>query len=172
MHVCCEPVLREHPALAPSAAARERQADLDPVPASVGQARSLVWESMAGFDGDARDVALLLTSELVTNAILHARTPVHLGVLVDGDRALVCVADRLPESPALSARAHSHDRPGGRGFGAGRGSRRHLGDHDVHGWQDRVVRPADRWGPVNEDPLMGRRPRNDHGSVIAAAGPR
>ncbi len=116
MHVCCEPVLREHPALAPSAVAVERQADLDPVPASVGLARSLVRESLVGFDGDARDVALLLTSELVTNAILHARTPVQLGVLVDGDRALVCVADRLPESPTLSARAHSHDRPGGRGL--------------------------------------------------------
>ena len=114
--MCCEPVLRQHPALAPSAAARERQADLDPVPASVGQARSLVRESLAGFDGDARDVALLLTSELVTNAILHARTQVQLGVLVDGGRALVCVADRLPESPALSPRAHSHDRPGGRGL--------------------------------------------------------
>ena len=116
MHVCCEPVLREHPALAPSALAIERQADLDPVPASVGLARSLVRDSLAGFDRDARDVALLLTSELVTNAILHARTPVQLGVLVDGDRALVCVADRLPESPALSPRAHSHDRPGGRGL--------------------------------------------------------
>jgi len=116
MHVCCEPVLREHPALAPSALAIERQADLDPVPASVGVARSLVRDSLAGFDRDARDVALLLTSELVTNAILHARTPVQLGVLVDGGRALVCVADRLPESPALSPRAHSHDRPGGRGL--------------------------------------------------------
>jgi anti-sigma regulatory factor (Ser/Thr protein kinase) len=114
--VCCEPVLREHPALAPSSAATERQTDLDPVPTSVGVARSLVRESLAGFDGDARDVALLLTSELVTNAILHARTPVQLGVLVDGSRALVCVADRVPESPALTARAHSHDRPGGRGL--------------------------------------------------------
>jgi anti-sigma regulatory factor (Ser/Thr protein kinase) len=114
--MCCEPVLREHPALAPSAAASERQADLEPVPSSVGMARSLVRESLAGFDSDARDVALLLTSELVTNAILHARTPVQLGVLVDGDRALVCVADRLAESPALSPRAHSHDRPGGRGL--------------------------------------------------------
>jgi anti-sigma regulatory factor (Ser/Thr protein kinase) len=114
--MCCEPVLREHPALMPSSAAPERQADLEPVPSSVGLARTLVRESMADFDSDARDVALLLTSELVTNAILHARTPVQLGVLVDGDRALVCVADRLAESPALSPRAHSHDRPGGRGL--------------------------------------------------------
>ena len=114
--MCCEPVLREHPALMSSSAAAERQADLEPVPSSVGMARSLVRESLAGFDSDAREVALLLTSELVTNAILHARTPVQLGVLVDVDRALVCVADRLAESPALSPRAHSHDRPGGRGL--------------------------------------------------------
>jgi sigma-B regulation protein RsbU (phosphoserine phosphatase) len=116
MRVCCEPVLREHPALAPSSAASEHQVDLEPVPSSVAQARSLVRESLAGFDDDARDVALLLTSELVTNAILHARTRVQVGVLVDGDRTVVCVADRLAESPALSARAHSHDRPGGRGL--------------------------------------------------------
>jgi anti-sigma regulatory factor (Ser/Thr protein kinase) len=109
-------VLRENPALAPSSAATERQADLDPVPSSVGMARSLVRETLAAFDSDAREVALLLTSELVTNAILHARTPVQLGVLVDGDRALVCVADRLAQSPALSPRAHSQDRPGGRGL--------------------------------------------------------
>ena len=100
--MCCEPVLREHPALAPSSAATERQADLDPVPSSVGVARSLVRETLAGFDSDAREVALLLTSELVTNAILHARTPVQLGVLVDGDRALVCVADRR-SAPARTA---------------------------------------------------------------------
>jgi sigma-B regulation protein RsbU (phosphoserine phosphatase) len=116
MRVCCEPVLREHPALTPSSVVTERQADLDPVPASVSVARTLVRESLAGFDRDARDVALLLTSELVTNAILHARTPVQLGVLVDGGRALVCVADRLAESPTLSPSAHSHDRPGGRGL--------------------------------------------------------
>ena len=114
--MCCEPVLREHPTLVSSTAATERQADLEPVPSSVGEARSLVRETLAGFDSDAREVALLLTSELVTNAILHARTPVQVGVLVDGHRALVCVADRLAESPALSPRAHSHDRPGGRGL--------------------------------------------------------
>jgi hypothetical protein len=116
MHVCCEPVLREHPALAPSAVAIERQADLDPVPASVGLARSLVRESMAGFDGDARDVALLLTSELVTNAILHARTPVQVGVLVDTGHLLICVGDRMEASADLVPSGHSRTRPGGRGL--------------------------------------------------------
>jgi len=59
---------------------------------------------------------VLLTSELVTNAILHARTPVQLGVVVDVDRALVCVADRLPSGPELTPRPHTPDRPGGRGL--------------------------------------------------------
>jgi anti-sigma regulatory factor (Ser/Thr protein kinase) len=117
MRVCCEPVLREHAAFTPLPTATERHADLDPVPSSVALARSFVREGLAGLDVDSRDVALLLTSELVTNAILHARTPVRLGVLLlDGGGALVCVADGVAGTPMLSARAHSHDRPGGRGL--------------------------------------------------------
>jgi signal transduction histidine kinase len=64
----------------------------------------------------ARDDILLLLSELVTNAILHAHTPIELGVRVDGGRALVCVADRMPGSEPLTPRVHSGDRPGGRGL--------------------------------------------------------
>jgi anti-sigma regulatory factor (Ser/Thr protein kinase) len=116
LRVCCEVVLREHAGFQPSTAGTERHADLEPDPSSVATARSFVRETLARFDLDARDVALLLTSELVTNAILHARTPVRLGVLVDGSRALVCVADRLAETPTLSPRAHSEDRRGGRGL--------------------------------------------------------
>jgi anti-sigma regulatory factor (Ser/Thr protein kinase) len=114
--VCCEPVLRQEPPFEPSPAAVTRHLDLDPVPSSVGLARSFVRETLIDLDDEGQDLALLLTSELVTNAILHARTPVQVGLVVDGDRALVCVADRLPDSPELMPRPHSQDRPGGRGL--------------------------------------------------------
>jgi anti-sigma regulatory factor (Ser/Thr protein kinase) len=116
VRVCCEPVLRDSAPFEPSPLAISRHVDLDPVPASVGIARQFVRRALAEVATDGQEVATLLTSELVTNAILHARTPLQLGVLLDRERALVCVADRLPESPALASRGHSPDRPGGRGL--------------------------------------------------------
>lgn len=112
--MCCEPVLREHPALAPSAAASERRANLDPVPASVGLARSLVRESLAGFDNDARDVALLLTSELVTNAVMHASTEVKVTVAVADGVAEVGVTDSSSAVPTM--RRSTWRAEGGRGL--------------------------------------------------------
>ena len=114
--VCCAPVLREQPPFEPSPSATTRHVDLDPVASSVGIARSFVRDTLPDIDAEGQDVALLLTSELVTNAILHARTPVQVGVLVDGDRALVCVADRRADSPELTPRPFTPDRPGGRGL--------------------------------------------------------
>ena len=124
--VCCDPVLRlPSPPLVPGPSAVTEHLKLDPVPASVGVARRFVRDLLAGdagadedvaADDDTVDTVLLLASELVTNAILHAHTPVELGVCVDGGRALVCVADRMPDSAPLTPRDHSRDRPGGRGL--------------------------------------------------------
>jgi anti-sigma regulatory factor (Ser/Thr protein kinase) len=114
--VCCDPVLRAGPPFEPSALAVTRHVDLDPVPSSVGIARQFVRRNLAEIGADRQEIATLLTSELVTNAILHARTPVQLGILLDEGRALVCVSDRLPEDVALTPRDHSPDRPGGRGL--------------------------------------------------------
>jgi anti-sigma regulatory factor (Ser/Thr protein kinase) len=115
--VCCDSVLRlPSPPLVPGPSAVTEHLKLDPVPASVGVARRFVRDLLAGTDEDVLDTLLLLASELVTNAILHAHTPVELGVCVDGGRALVCVADRMPHSEPLTPRDHSRDRPGGRGL--------------------------------------------------------
>ena len=114
--MCCEPVTLERMAFQPSDRATTRHLDLDPVPGSVSLARSFVRSCVTDLDDDSRDVALLLTSELVTNAILHARTPVHLGVVVDDDRACVCVGDRAQRTPELVPLSRSVDRPGGRGL--------------------------------------------------------
>jgi anti-sigma regulatory factor (Ser/Thr protein kinase) len=107
------------PPLVPGPSAVTEHLKLDPVPASVGVARRFVrdlLDSQGDVDEDTLDTLLLLASELVTNAILHAHTPVELGVCVDGGRALVCVADRMPNSEPLTPRDHSRDRPGGRGL--------------------------------------------------------
>jgi anti-sigma regulatory factor (Ser/Thr protein kinase) len=102
------------PPLEPGPDAVTGHIGLDPVPASVGMARSFLRETLG--DADDLDTALLLTSELVTNAILHARTPVQLGVVVEGITALVCVADRMTGGAVVKPRSHSHHRPGGRGL--------------------------------------------------------
>ena len=90
--------------------------DLDPVAPSVGLARVFVSQSLGEVRPDDLDIAVLLTSELVTNAIRHTRTAVQVGVLTADDDLLVCVGDRLADSAPLVPRPSSGDRPGGRGL--------------------------------------------------------
>jgi hypothetical protein len=73
----------------------QRQVRLDPVPESARQARQFVSETLehagqAGFE----DAATLLVSELVTNAILHARTAIELVVAATSATAYVCLRRR------------------------------------------------------------------------------
>jgi len=114
--VCCDTVLGQPtPPFVPGPEALTEHLSLDPVPASVSTARKFVREVLGPVDEDLRDTVLLLSSELVTNAILHAHTPVQLGMVVDHAYVLVCVADRMP-GVTLEAGDHSRDRPGGRGL--------------------------------------------------------
>jgi anti-sigma regulatory factor (Ser/Thr protein kinase) len=113
---CCEPVLRQHAHFAPSADASTALVNLEAVPLSAGLARAFVRHAFAALDQDSEDVALLLTSELVTNAVLHARTPLQVGLVLDHDRMLVCVSDRVDDGLTLTALAKSGDRHGGRGL--------------------------------------------------------
>ena len=114
--MCCDTVLSlPSPPLVPGPGAVTEHLSLDPVPASVSTARNFVRDVLGSVDDDVRDTALLLSSELVTNAILHAHTPVQLGMVVDGEVLLVCVADRLP-GHVLEPRDQSRERPGGRGL--------------------------------------------------------
>ena len=71
-----------------------------------------------------RELAVLLTSELVTNAVVHARTPVRLTVYHD-TVLTVEVADGSPVLPAPSPISPDDDR--GRGLTL-------------------VAKLADRWG--------------------------
>ena len=67
---------------------------LNPDPASVRLARRWVSDVLQGLGRpDLVDSAELGVSELVTNAILHARTPLELGITVADESVLVTVHD-------------------------------------------------------------------------------
>jgi anti-sigma regulatory factor (Ser/Thr protein kinase) len=66
---------------------------LEPLPRQVGEARRFVREHAPPLPHETADVLLLLTSELVTNAVLHARTRIGLGMTVAEHSLLVTVHD-------------------------------------------------------------------------------
>ncbi len=88
---------------------------LDCDAASVGEARRVVRRFCAeqGLD-DVEEVALLLTSEVVTNAVLHARTAVGLRVHAVRDRLRVEASDGSRDRPVR--RDAGADATSGRGL--------------------------------------------------------
>lgn len=77
-----------------------RAVRLAPVPASAGEARRLVRETLAEVgETGALEAAELAVSELVTNAVLHAATAVELSVTVTEDAVTVRVRDWHPQLP-------------------------------------------------------------------------
>lgn len=80
-----EPPTPERLALAP-------HLELPPEPASVAKARAFLAEHVPD-EGDVKDAAVLLTSELATNVVLHARTPMDVAVLADDDTIVLAVTD-------------------------------------------------------------------------------
>jgi len=88
--------------------------DLPADPAAVGDARKQVGTKLAGWGlDDAAFVTELVVSELVTNAIQHAESPIQLRLI--RDRTLICeVSDGSSTAPHLR-RARALDE-GGRGL--------------------------------------------------------
>jgi hypothetical protein len=88
---------------------------LPPAPTAPREARHFVTCALTGWDGsDGVAVAELLVCELVTNALLHARTEIGLRVVHDRGCARVEVADG---SPALPVTRHAGpDATTGRGL--------------------------------------------------------
>lgn len=79
---------------------RHRGEHLPPVPASVGHARRYVSDALEEWAvDDGRDVATLLVSELVTNAVVHARSPITMTVSLAGDDLELAVGDNDPRMP-------------------------------------------------------------------------
>ncbi len=74
--------------------------ELAGAPESVGAARVAVAELLRShYDGDVVDTAVLLTSELVTNAVVHARSTVRLHAIVHSGVLRVEAHDRSPRHP-------------------------------------------------------------------------
>jgi PAS domain S-box-containing protein len=73
---------------------------LEPVPESAREARDVVRDLLERVQRpDLVETAGLLVSELVTNAIVHARTPIELEVSAGPDGVWVGVSDRSPNQP-------------------------------------------------------------------------
>src|SRR3954466_542569 len=76
--------------------------DLPPTTDSVPAARRFVRRELGGVDVDI-DTATLLVSEVVTNAVLHARTSVTLSIQASGSEAHIEVRDGSPVEPRVHA---------------------------------------------------------------------
>src|SRR5947209_721329 len=88
---------------------------LTPTSRSVPQARREVGAVLDEWGlSELRDSALLLVSELVTNAVLHARTEIRLDISRERDGVRISVSDGSPIPPAL--RRHSDTSTTGRGL--------------------------------------------------------
>jgi two-component sensor histidine kinase len=88
--------------------------DLPPQPSSASRARSLAREVVAGLPADVVDTVALLVTELVTNAVLHARTRLHLEVEVRPAAVVLRVQDGSTRVPVV--RHYAPDDVTGRGL--------------------------------------------------------
>jgi len=74
---------------------------LEPVVESTPTARHWIAAHLRDLPAEVTDYAALLTSELVTNAVLHAATPMCVTLHILPDRIRVDVADGNPSFPSL-----------------------------------------------------------------------
>ncbi|MEV3972126.1 SpoIIE family protein phosphatase [Streptomyces sp. NPDC050698] len=96
-------------------------ASFEPVGRSVASARSFVRDTLQGWGfADIADDAVVLTSELVTNAVVHAGTSADVLCLRSDEGVRIEVADRYPEREiplqGTAVNMGSPDREGGRGL--------------------------------------------------------
>lgn len=109
--------------------------DLPPDASSVRQARSFVTSRLAEWGCDSlADTAALLTSELVTNVVLHAHTRCAIILTRTLAGARIDVLDKSDTMPVL--RAHDLAAPTGRGLAL-------------------VACLASQWGTTPADDLVG-----------------
>jgi anti-sigma regulatory factor (Ser/Thr protein kinase) len=99
----------------PGEADREASIELAPHPRYVGVARRFVRQQLDDWDiADVAPAAELVISELVSNAVLHARSPLRLRLCAQGLGLLVEVTDDSPSRPVR--RHYSEDATTGRGL--------------------------------------------------------
>ena len=94
-----------------------RATKLPPDAASVPAARRFTTDAVIDLGAEeAAGEAQLLVSELATNAVVHARSPIRLTVLRDGDCVRVEVRDDDPHLPTLPSSMPPVTATGGRGI--------------------------------------------------------
>lgn len=94
----------------------ERTEVLDPVPESAGEARRLLRDALRGVAREQWvDVGELAISEVVTNASLHAHTPIEVRLGVYPDEVCIEVRDFNPAAPLQ--RSYDEEATTGRGMG-------------------------------------------------------
>jgi anti-sigma regulatory factor (Ser/Thr protein kinase) len=85
--------------------------------ASPAEARHLVSRFAAENDlRNESDPALLVLSELVSNAVLHGAEPIEVCVSRDGDLLRIEVSDGGRRADGVAMRSRDDPRPGGRGL--------------------------------------------------------
>lgn len=99
-----------------SAQRLERSLTVEPDPAAVRTARDFVYRTCtaAGLDDDTCSSAVLLSSELVTNAFIHGRSQARVRVVADPTSLRVEVGDDNSRHPA--AQEEDADALDGRGM--------------------------------------------------------
>ena len=70
---------------------------------SIAQARALTRQMLHDLPVETLEVVLLLTSELVTNAVRHGAGPMGVHVVWDDGGVRVEVEDQSPERPVVQA---------------------------------------------------------------------
>jgi len=125
---------------------------LEPVPRSAAQARRFVRSHAPDLPAETLDSLELMTSELVTNAVLHARTALHVEVLVASRSLVVGVHDQDLATPLQDPYAH---REGGWGLG--------LVEVLAHSWS--TVRHPEGGKTVWFRLLRGQAPPVDSGAA-------
>jgi len=112
--MCCGRLLADTHITGVSAGDPTEHLELSPTPTAARDARAFLSRHADGLSEEAADAAALCASELVTNGVLHARTPLVFGITRGRERLLVTVADRgegRPQQPLPD-----DQRPSGRGL--------------------------------------------------------
>src|SRR3954451_5028864 len=98
--VACTHVLAQR-GVVDGAHASSAHTDLAGTPHAAPLARIFVREHLRNqVPADVLATTMLLTTELVTNVVLHAKTSIHLGITWDEQNLLVTVQDGNQETPA------------------------------------------------------------------------
>lgn len=89
--------------MAPTVPTGRLQLRLEPVPTAPAAVRRRLSDELPGWGvgPDALDAALMVSTELVTNAVEHARTALELTVEPDGTDIVISVRDSSPSDPCL-----------------------------------------------------------------------